>query len=1145
MYEDPDVYDSVADVYIGVSFVSVLFTLIVAVVSMSSDRLRRDHYSSMVFTITVCDLLYTLKFLVSAAAWDAGYKNERSSFHLIQDDCMSATAYGIFTGLACVSWNAAWTIDFLCVLINPMRNTASQRRWYHVGCWLVCILGTILSLALESHKSSSFHTCVPSVTDPSSFIFTIPLLIALLIAIVSLVYAVQRLNAGTRDTAILRRRLLQRHAAYVVAFIFLWLWPLLHEFIDSDNSSPLLVFLDAFSVSGQAAIFACIRLSEPGAWAILKKLFRQSLKRFYRGALRICGYKESPLSSRERPILSSGTQNYSSTADLSNSISKSLDNGSTRDDEDRLLGRTTDDAPAVYSASSTDDADDNRPHINRSISSPSSYLSYLQKLVPFYRQDSDYGKSSGGGTSFFEGSTRRLLSNDHDHVILSTSTTMYNGDDSNVLSASVSMDVVGGGRLGKSSTTLSMSSSSSSLSANGGTLSTNSTSSFAQKSGPGGWDLGAVLRVEMGKAMLTALCHAIASGERDALSLLEEKDNEAVVTDVFKRSTNVTADRRPLLSWLRDSTSTILRKTSFLKLPKVGESWTTDMEVKDGNVEVLSICDKDFSLLRLAASVRADELITSLNPRLLEEGKLKAHFSDAASSSFFCRSTENTFIVKTISAYECEVLLRLLPSYISHLANHPNSLLCRIYGLFGMRVDSSSQQDMMTMMHHSTSMASLLGGQSPASPRALSEDSSRVFFVLMGSVFPIRSPGPSALTFDLKGSTVNRRAKKNKTARKERGEVAEDDNDVEENGNVANGRISGTESLSTVASSSSSSTTTLKSESKFKSGGKSNSQNKKSTPSASLIYQDLEFREAIPFGLPVVDATKLAQVVHEDDDVVLDRFRASVVDTDFNRKDAPRKAKSSGLTDVFNFVKASDLTHHAVVREGAKRAKQLLQQIRIDADLLSSQNLMDYSLLLLIVPVDVEADLEDEESTGAHEGRRQSRAMSRSLSRAMSLVGGGGRGGGGEPNKYFDEGEESSIDLTLMGAKAVGPYTAAAFIDELSRPPLDDEKRRVSRLLPFIPRFSPLSAHVCALGSPMRENDIENEQVLLYSRHVLCQVGVIDLLQFFDTQKKAENVLKRVVEMDLEANVSAIAPQAYAERIVDFATNVFAPISRV
>lgn len=79
----------------------------------------------------------------------------------------------------------------------------------------------------------------------------------------------------------------------------------------------------------------------------------------------------------------------------------------------------------------------------------------------------------------------------------------------------------------------------------------------------------------------------------------------------------------------------------------------------------------------------------------------------------------------------------------------------------------------------------------------------------------------------------------------------------------------------------------------------------------------------------------------------------------------------------------------------------------------------------------------------------------------------------------------------------------------------------------------------------MRENDIENEQVLLYSRHVLCQVGVIDLLQFFDTQKKAENVLKRVVEMDLEANVSAIAPQAYAERIVDFATNVFAPISRV
>ena len=123
----------------------------------------------------------------------------------------------------------------------------------------------------------------------------------------------------------------------------------------------------------------------------------------------------------------------------------------------------------------------------------------------------------------------------------------------------------------------------------------------------------------------------------------------------------------------------------------------------------------------------------------------------------------------------------------------------------------------------------------------------------------------------------------------------------------------------------------------------------------------------------------------------MERFRASVVDTDFNRKDAPRKVnknKSSGLTDVINFVKESELTHHAVVREGTSRAKQLLQQLRIDAELLASQNLMDYSLLLLIVPVDVEADLEDDERNGTGEGRRQSRAMSRSLSRSMSLMGG-------------------------------------------------------------------------------------------------------------------------------------------------------------
>jgi hypothetical protein len=417
MYEDPDVYDAVADTYIGVSFVSVVSTLIVAIVSMSSDRLRRDHYSSMVFTITLCDLLYTMKFLVSAAAWDAGYRNERSSFHLIEDDCMSATAYGIFTGLACISWNTAWIIDFLCVLINPMRNTASQRRWYHVGCWLVCILGTILSLALESHKSSSFHTCVPSVNDPTSLIFTLPLFVALLIAIVSLVYAVQRLNAGSRDTAILRRRLLQRHSAYVVAFIFLWLWPLLHEFIDSDNSSPMLVFLDAISVSGQASIFALIRLSEPGAWAILKKLIRQFLKRFTRGASRICGYKDSPLSSREKMSVSIGKQqNYSNDSNMIANSPQSRDERGEiglRDDEDLLLGRTTDDAPAVYSTSTEEmlesgKKDQNHLTIQNSnkIISQSGFVSYFQKMIPFSFQ------SSTATTLFFEGSTRHLLSND-------------------------------------------------------------------------------------------------------------------------------------------------------------------------------------------------------------------------------------------------------------------------------------------------------------------------------------------------------------------------------------------------------------------------------------------------------------------------------------------------------------------------------------------------------------------------------------------------------------------------------------------------------------------------------------------------------------------------------------------------------------
>jgi uncharacterized protein YfaS (alpha-2-macroglobulin family) len=55
------------------------------------------------------------------------------------------------------------------------------------------------------------------------------------------------------------------------------------------------------------------------------------------------------------------------------------------------------------------------------------------------------------------------------------------------------------------------------------------------------------------------------------------------------------------------------------------------------------------------------------------------------------------------------------------------------------------------------------------------------------------------------------------------------------------------------------------------------------------------------------------------------------------------------------------------------------------------------------------------------------------------------------------------------------------------------------------------------------------------------QMGVIDLLQFFDNSKRVEHVYKTMLERDRDAEVSAVEPVRYAQRFGDFARGVFLP----
>jgi len=94
------------------------------------------------------------------------------------------------------------------------------------------------------------------------------------------------------------------------------------------------------------------------------------------------------------------------------------------------------------------------------------------------------------------------------------------------------------------------------------------------------------------------------------------------------------------------------------------------------------------------------------------------------SGSFFYYSTNRRFLLKTISSSELDSLRQMLPNYFLHILQNPNTLLTRLYGL------------------HKIS----------------TENSKNIFFVVMENILLDYEMDE---TYDLKGSTVGRKAEEN------------------------------------------------------------------------------------------------------------------------------------------------------------------------------------------------------------------------------------------------------------------------------------------------------------------------------------------------------------------------------------------------
>jgi 1-phosphatidylinositol-4-phosphate 5-kinase len=141
--------------------------------------------------------------------------------------------------------------------------------------------------------------------------------------------------------------------------------------------------------------------------------------------------------------------------------------------------------------------------------------------------------------------------------------------------------------------------------------------------------------------------------------------------------------------------------------------------------QVHSIEDELFAKLRAQLGISAVQFARAFDPGLLLDGRLKAHFSEGASRSFFCKSANEDMIVKTIDEKEVEELAALLPAYVQHLANNPDSLLCRFLALLVVNVRGVGS----------------------------------LYCLVMQNAFPFGNLGSKSFVYDLKGSTVGRKAK--------------------------------------------------------------------------------------------------------------------------------------------------------------------------------------------------------------------------------------------------------------------------------------------------------------------------------------------------------------------------------------------------
>lgn len=270
----------------AMSFFGAMFVIL----SYFSMAVLRKHPTNMVFFLSVSDLLFSMKYIVTALI-----PNSRALEERYGPACYLQAGWAQFWGLASISWNGMISLNLIIDLHKQgFARTANLSKFYHLWVWglSAATTGIMFAYAAEMPPKTQIGpsgdgTCWAA-SDSMKLLFFVPLIAYFSISLIAVIFAFVRTSHAMSDSA--RRGVMLRMILYVAVFLFCWSGPLAHRVYNlvtntpdtepedssdsrgaDDTAAKTLKYLDAIGISIQGFSNAMVWLTNPSFFASFKQ----------------------------------------------------------------------------------------------------------------------------------------------------------------------------------------------------------------------------------------------------------------------------------------------------------------------------------------------------------------------------------------------------------------------------------------------------------------------------------------------------------------------------------------------------------------------------------------------------------------------------------------------------------------------------------------------------------------------------------------------------------------------------------------------------------------------------------------------------------------------------------------------------------